>query len=132
MRKGWGIALLGAWLWITPFVSAGPAFYAWDNWIVGTITAILGFGIAERRPVEGWPAGLLGSWLFLAGFLPAFQMTAGLWWNSALTGLVLLILGIRAALDIPRPTRAAQDAAATRALSSMSRSVTSYASRRGT
>ena len=105
MWNGRSIATLGIWLWIVPFFSASAAFYAWDNWIVGIIAAVLGFNLAARRPLEGWTTGYVGAWLFIAGFIGAFRAEAGLWWNGAFVGLVLLVFGIRAAVEASHPAQ---------------------------
>ncbi|MEJ2184736.1 MAG: hypothetical protein P8Z36_02255 [Gemmatimonadota bacterium] len=97
MWNGWVIGILGIWTGIIPFFSATPAFYSWSNWIVGIITAVLGFSMLARRPAQGWITGVVGIWLFIAGFIQSLLMGSGLWWNNVIVGLVFLIFGFSGA-----------------------------------
>lgn len=102
MLYAWIIAVLGIWTGVVPIFSASPAFYSWSYWIVGIIAAVLGFAMVARRPLQGWITGIAGIWLFIAGFVGGLAMGAGLWWNSVLLGLVLLITGIWGAGEAPQ------------------------------
>jgi len=92
MWSGWLIALLGLWTGISAFFGAGPYFYAWNDWVVGVIVAILGFFAARGRP-PAVLAGIVGIWLFIAGFIHGLHGGAGMWWNEILVGIALIILG---------------------------------------
>lgn len=94
--SAWLIALLGLWTGVSAFFGAGPYFYAWNDWIVGVIVALLGFFVVRGRPAAIL-AGIVGVWLFIAGFIPGLREGAGMWWNQILVGIALIILGYVAA-----------------------------------
>lgn len=94
MFSGWIIGVLGIWTFIIPFIGATSMGYAWTDWIVGIIAAVLGFSMMRHGPAEGWITGILGVWLFIAGFIPALVRTPGVWWNDLIAGALLVIFGL--------------------------------------
>ncbi len=95
------VALLGLWTILTPFLRFHGAGYAWNDWIVGIVVAILGFSMA--RTAFGWVAGVVAIWLFVAGFIPGLHAAPGVFWNNILVGIVFAIVGFA---SVPRGVRA--------------------------
>ncbi len=105
MWTGWVVGILGIWMIISPFLGFGAMGYAWIDWVVGVICAILGFASVGARPWQGWLTGIVGVWLFIAGFIPGLHQGAGVYWNDILVGIAFVILGLAMALT-RAPTRA--------------------------
>lgn len=96
MFSGWVIGAFGIWTFVIPFIGATPMGYAWNDWVVGIVSAVLGFAMTRNRPTEGWITGILGVWLFIAGFIPALLSAPGVWWNNLIVGALLMIFGFAA------------------------------------
>jgi hypothetical protein len=108
----WIIALCGLWEFgdiVAPFV---PGFghvmaFVWNHIIVGLILMIAGAWAALTRNIRtaktlDWIAAAAGVWLILAPFvLGAPEIAAGLW-NDIIVGVIVVILGVWAALAAPR------------------------------
>lgn len=94
--KGWTIGILGLWLALTGFLGLSQVGNLWDNLIVGTVVAVVGFAIVGERPWQGWLSGLLGLWMIVAAFVPTLVTGAGVMWNNALVGLVIAAAGFAA------------------------------------
>jgi SPW repeat-containing protein len=84
------------WLALTPFLGLGQAGNLWDDLIVGTVVAIVGFWMKGDRSWQGWLAGLLGLWMIVAAFIPDLVAGAGLTWNNLVVGLVIAAAGFAA------------------------------------
>ncbi len=96
------VALLGLWTILTPFLRFHGAGYAWNDWIVGIIVAILGSAGSRDGQGYGWIAGLVAVWLFIAGFIPGLHAAPGVFWNNILVGIVFAIVGFA---SVPRGVR---------------------------
>ncbi len=107
----WIIALIGVWEVISPFVlgfrSMNTAMV--DAVIVGGVLIVFGIVSAFSRGaarVLDWLNALLGIWLIIAPFFLAFAaLTRAGEISSIITGVVVLILGIWAALAASRSYR---------------------------
>lgn len=111
----WIIALCGLWEFgdvIAPFV---PGFgkvqpFVWNHVIVGFILIIAGAGAALIKNVGAartlnWIAAVAGGWLIIASLiLRAPVFSAGLW-NDIIVGIIIVILGVWAALSVSRVAR---------------------------
>jgi len=97
--KGWTIGILGLWLALTGFLGLGQVGNLWDDLIVGTVVAIVGFWMTGDKSWQGWVAGLLGLWMLVAAFIPDLVAGAGLTWNNLVVGLVIAAAGFAALGD---------------------------------
>ena len=108
----WIIALCGLWEFadiILPFVIGFVAVQAfvWNHIVVGLILMLAGARAALTSNVRtartmNWMAALAGIWLIVATFLLRdLPTTAGLW-NDLIVGVIVVILGVWAALALPR------------------------------
>jgi hypothetical protein len=93
--QDWAILILGAWLFVSPFILgyAPLAAAAWNAYVVGAAVAILAasalwvpsFGLDEE-----WGNLALGLWLvaapFLLGFYSADSLAA---WNQIVVGILV-------------------------------------------
>jgi hypothetical protein len=109
---GWIIALCGLWEFgdivapLVPGFGAVPAF-VWNHIIVGLILMIAGAwsaltsNVGTARTMDCISA-IAGIWLMVASFiLRNPSMAAGLW-NDIIVGVIVLVLGVWAALWAPR------------------------------
>ena len=108
----WLIALCGLWELgdiVLPFVIGFDQVQAfvWNHIIVGMILMLAGaraalMGNVRTARTMDWVAAVAGGWLILATFLLRdLTITAGLW-NDIIVGVIVLILGVWAALALPR------------------------------
>ena len=111
----WLIAFCGLWLFgdIAAFFVPGfgtVPISIWNHVVVGFILMFLGstaaltsnVGTAKKLDLI---AAIAGVWLMVARFVLGIpEMNAGLW-NDLIVGLIVLILGIWAALSMPRALR---------------------------
>ena len=108
----WIIALCGLWEFgdiALPFVIGfdDVQSFVWNHILVGLVLMFAGVRAALTRDVRiartmDWIAVIAGLWLILATFLLRdLTITAGLW-NDLIVGLVVIILGVSAALTLPR------------------------------
>jgi hypothetical protein len=114
LRKvvNWIIALLGLWECgdiVAPFI---PGFghvqaFVWNHIIVGIILVIVGAWAALTSNVGtaktlDWIAAVAGGWLIIASFILGNPATSAGLWNDIIVGVIVLILGVWAALSAPR------------------------------
>ena len=108
----WIIALSGLWEFgdiVAPFV---PGFgnihaFVWNHIIVGFILMIAGAWAALTSNVGtaktmDWIAAVAGVWLIIASFILGNPVIAVGLWNDIIVGVIVLILGVWAALASPR------------------------------
>ena len=108
----WIIALLGLWEFgdiVAPFV---PGFgtvqaFVWNHVIVGMILMIVGAWAALTSNVGtaktlDWIAAVAGVWLIIASFVLGDPVIAAGLWNDIIVGVIVVILGVWAALASPR------------------------------
>jgi len=94
--KAWTIGILGLWLALTAFLGLSQVGNLWDDLIVGTVVAVVGFLIKGDKSWQGWLAGLLGLWMIVAAFIPDLVTGAGLTWNNLVVGLLIASAGFAA------------------------------------
>jgi hypothetical protein len=108
----WIIALFGLWEFgdiVAPFI---PGFgkvhaFVWNHIIVGIILVIAGAWAALTRNVGtaktmDWVAAIAGVWLIVASFILGNPFIAAGLWNDIIVGVIVSILGVRAAFASPR------------------------------
>ncbi len=108
----WIIALLGLWEFgdvVAPFV---PGFghvpsFLWNHIIVGFVLMLAGVWAALTRNVGtartmDWIAAIAGAWLIVASFILGSPFISAGLWNDIIVGVIVLILGVWAALTSPR------------------------------
>lgn len=92
------VALVGAWIFVTPFLFEMPDSHFWNNIAVGGVIAILAAysGEQARRGVMStWVIGLaalLGLWMIATPFVYESVSDAVLY-SDVLSGAVVAILG---------------------------------------
>ncbi len=101
----WVIALAGIWEVIAPFVLSYTKVSSamWDAIIIGIVLVILGVWAALANSpgtVKGlsWVNAILGLWLIIAPFILSYSSTASAMWNDIIVGVIVVILGVWAAL----------------------------------
>ncbi|GMR14320.1 MAG: hypothetical protein BMS9Abin29_2569 [Gemmatimonadota bacterium] len=94
--KAWTVGILGLWLALAGFLALGQSGNLWDDVIVGTVVAVVGFMMIGETPWQGWLSGLLGLWVIIAAFIPTLLAGSGLVWNNLLAGFLIAAAGFAA------------------------------------
>jgi hypothetical protein len=108
----WIIALCGLWELgdvVLPFVIGfgNVQAFVWNHIVVGMILVVAGTRAARTSNANtartmDWTAVIAGIWLIVAPFLLGTpEIAAGLW-NDIIVGLIVVVLGVWAALTSPR------------------------------
>jgi hypothetical protein len=109
----WIIALCGLWecgdiaaLFIPDFGQIQA--FVWNHIIVGIILVLVGAWAALTHTVGtaktlDWIAAVAGVWLIIAPFILGPPAVAAGLWNDIIVGVIVIILGVWAALAAPRP-----------------------------
>lgn len=113
--QDWGSALLGVWVFVTPWVLGTPdSAAAWNFWIVGG--ALIAIAVAELvafKYWKEWAIAAAGTWLFLSPRLVEFTEARALTWSAALCGLAVVAFAAWAIGDahqiLPRIARPKND-----------------------
>ncbi len=107
----WIIALAGVWEIISPFILGFSTAMTglWDNIIVGVILIILGVWAAlssnlNTARVLNWISAVVGVWMIISPFVLGTSAMAAVMWDEIVVGIIVLILGVWAALSTPRVT----------------------------
>jgi hypothetical protein len=108
----WIIALCGLWELgdiVLPFIIGfgNVQAFVWNHIIVGMVLVLAGVWAARTSNVGtartlDWIAAVAGLWLMIAPFLLGPPDIAAGLWNDLIVGVIVLILGIWAALALPR------------------------------
>lgn len=104
----WIIALFGLWEFgdivalFTPGFGNIPAF-VWNHIAVGMILMVVGVWAARTSHVGtaktmDWIAAAAGGWLVIASFVLGDPITAAGLWNDIIVGVIVIVLGVWAAL----------------------------------
>jgi hypothetical protein len=111
--------LVGLWLLISPFVLGFSAptnvpfrpSAMWNDIILGIVIAIIAairfFG-AYQATWLSWLNVILGIWVIVSPWVLGFSSTPTPMWDNVIVGIVVVILGIWAAVTSPRPTTMTQ------------------------
>jgi uncharacterized membrane protein len=97
--------IAGLWLFVSPWVYRAYASPdAWNSWIVGAIIAI--FAIIQYNNPAGnkflsWINCFLGIWVFFSSWIYAYTGNTGPFVNSLCVGVIVFVLGVRAATTSP-------------------------------
>jgi hypothetical protein len=108
----WIIALYGLWELgdiVLPFIIGfgNVQAFVWNHIIVGMVLVLVGAWAARTsnagtaRTLD-WIAAVAGGWLMIAPFLLGTPHIAAGLWNDIIVGGIVLILGVWAALALPR------------------------------
>lgn len=110
--KNWVIALLGLWEFGDIAALFVPGFghiqaFVWNHIIVGMILMIVGAWAALTSNVGtarklSWIAAAGGVWLIIAPFILGLPAIAAGLWNDIIVGVIVFLLGVWAALTLPR------------------------------
>jgi hypothetical protein len=108
----WIIALFGLWEFGDIAALFVPGFgnipvFLWNHIIVGLLLMIAGVwaartsntGTARRM---NWVAAGTGTWLMISSFILRNPIPDAGFWNDVIVGVIVLILGVWAALTSPR------------------------------
>jgi len=103
----WIIAVGGLWELIAPFVLGYSKHTTpmWDAVIVGIVLIILGVWAALANAsgtvkILSWINAVLGLWLIVAPFILSYSKLATPMWNDIIVGIIILVLGVWAALTV--------------------------------
>ena len=108
----WIIALFGLWEFADIAALFVPGFgpiqaFMWNHIMVGLILMLVGARAAltsnsRTAKTMDWIAAAAGSWLTIASFILGNPFIALGLWNDIIVGIIVLILGVWAALAVPR------------------------------
>jgi len=108
----WIIALCGLWEFgdiVLPFIIGfgNVRAFVWNHIIVGMILVLVGAWAALTSKAGtaktlDWIAAVAGVWLIIAPFIFGRPVIAAGLWNDIIVGVIVLILGVWAALAAPR------------------------------
>lgn len=101
--QDWGTALIGAWLFVSPWLVGAPiaetsvsgpvVAAAWNFWLFGAILMALGFSeLSAFARWKEWVVAAVGAWLFLSPRLLGYAELDGSTWNAAACGLATVAL----------------------------------------
>jgi hypothetical protein len=102
--QDWVNLLLGAWLFISPWVlgfastaaAAGTTTHpraAVNAWIFGVIVMVLSIAaLARTQPWEEWLNLLAGIWLFISPWVLGYSGNTTALWNALIVGALVFIL----------------------------------------
>ena len=106
----WVIAIAGVWEILAPFILgfSNLAAGVWNNVIVGILLIIFGAWAALSANVGtgktlDWISAVLGLWLVVSPFILGTAVVAAALWNDIIVGVIVIILGVWAALSYARP-----------------------------
>lgn len=113
--RNWVMLVLGAWLFLTPWIfgftvgapvegaTTGFSTAAWNAWIVGVVIAALALWAALRfAEWHDWVNGVLGVWLVVSPWILGFAALTAAVWNHVIVGLVVVILAAWEIWDVRR------------------------------
>jgi hypothetical protein len=101
--QDWINALLGAWVFVSPWVfqqatgthsdmSEAAALAAWNLWVVGiTLAVVAAMALLAFRSWEEWLVVGLGVWLLLSPWLLGFNVLHALRLNAVVTGALVVL-----------------------------------------
>lgn len=104
--QDWVNAILGAWLFIAPWVlktTIAPNS-SWNAWIAGTLivaTAAGALATPQYRSAE-WTNLALGFWVFISPWVLGFAAVTAAAWNAWIIGAAVVILAAWALAEMPR------------------------------
>jgi len=103
--QDWLNLVLGAWLFISPWVlgfaqtaaaaGATHSLAASNAWIFGVIVMLLSIAaLARTQPWEEWLNLIAGIWLFISPWLLRYSQDYHALWNALIVGALVFILAI--------------------------------------
>lgn len=100
--EDWGNLLLGAWLFVSPWVlqfAAGPgsdatvANAAWNAWISGSVIAVIAAAaLFQLQQWEEWTNALVGIWVAISPWVLGFNSLSTATWNVVIVGILAVCL----------------------------------------
>lgn len=113
--QDWITALLGAWVFVSPWVfqqamgaqtgtSGAGDLAAWNLWIVGFMVAVLAvMALFTFRNWEEWAIVGLGAWLLLSPWLLGFNVLHALSLNAVILGALVVVFACWSLEDEAEP-----------------------------
>lgn len=101
--KNWLVAIIGAWLIITPWIYGFSSHSGadWTSVIAGAITLVLGIWAASLPKStatwanwENWTTFAMGIWFIIQPWSVGIASFAGNTWNDVILGIVIAILDL--------------------------------------
>ena len=103
----WVIAIAGLWEVVAPFILtySKATTPMWDAIIVGIVLVVLGAWAALANAsgtvkILSWVNAVIGLWLIVAPFILSYTSVAAAMWNDIVVGIVVVVLGVWAALTV--------------------------------
>jgi len=96
----WVNAILGAWLFIAPWVLGftGTSAAAWSAWIVGALVVIFAlWSLSDKATWEDWVNLVVAAVGFFTPWLFGYAGVAAAAWNMWIVSLVIVVLALWAA-----------------------------------
>jgi len=98
--QDWVVALIGVWVFLTPWVlpyffpaAVATGIVGWNHYVVGLALAASGLAAVFAYQIwEEWTDVVLGAWLALSPWVLGFASLTALTWNAVIMGIVAVIL----------------------------------------
>lgn len=90
--QDWANLILGAWLFISPWVMRSTGSFNGDAWVVGGLIVLVSLW-ALAMPTSGaaeWSNIVLGIWLFISPWVLRYFFTTPTW-NAWIVGILVII-----------------------------------------
>ncbi len=97
--QDWVNTVLGAWLFVTPWVLTAQtdATTSWFSWVTGAVIAVaslLALAVPSWAVALAWVNGVLGLWSFLAPWILGFAAAGTTAWNAWVVGVLVLAVAL--------------------------------------
>ena len=107
--QDWVILVVGAWLFVSPWLIYGPVTadaVDWNSWIVGAALVLLALAAILRfHEWEEWVSGAIGVWLVISPWVLRFADMVPARWNAVICGLIVLAMAAEELWEIRHPRR---------------------------
>ncbi len=93
----WFNLILGAWMFLAPWVLVAPAagLWAWNAWIVGLL--LIGVSLLALMKLAEWEEWInlvIGGWLFFTPWIFGYVAVASAAWNAWIVGVLVAAIAI--------------------------------------
>jgi len=109
----WIIVVAGIWEVLASFILGYSATTSamWDAIVVGIVLIVLGAWAALANSsstikILSWINAVLGLWLIVAPFIIGYSNVVTAMWNDIIVGIIVIVLGVWAALTGHTPAEA--------------------------
>ena len=91
-----------------PGITASKTGSFWNDIIIGILVAIFAFVAIGAKKAICWINAIMGIWLIIAAFIPGIVASkSGNLWNDLISGVIILVIALVAALQKEQATESA-------------------------